>query len=83
MKEQVQFQSKIFRCTDIKYDTEEDVDLPKTIDVEVYFDPNDPEMDLTTLNSCIEDWLSDRITELTGFCHKGFQFTEIENENRS
>ena len=77
MKRKAQLRTKIYRCSNIKYDTEKKVDLPKTLDIEVFFDPNDPEMDLATLNACIEDWLSDRITELTGYCHKGFQFKEI------
>lgn len=83
MKKRTQLKSKVFRCSDIEYDADDVSGLPETLDIDVYYDDTDPEMDSETLNACIEDWLSDRITELTGFCHRGFQFREIKNENRA
>lgn len=63
---------KTFVVTDIKYDTDgEKVSLPKEMTIEV------PE-DLTEYEE-IEEFISDEITNRTGFCHMGFKTTpEIE-----
>jgi hypothetical protein len=52
--------------TDIIYDTDgEDVDLPKTLKISVSDEVfNDKEE--------LETFLSDEISNITGFCHKGF-----------
>jgi len=50
--------------TDIEYDTDgEEVDLPKTLEIEIPSHVEDDE---------IEDFISDEISNITGFCHKGF-----------
>jgi len=50
--------------TDIQYDTDgEEVDLPTTLNIEV---PDD--MD----GEDVEEYISDEISNITGFCHTGF-----------
>lgn len=56
--------SKIYIVTDIKYDTDgEDIDLPKVLQINVpdYVEPWD-----------VEEYVSDEISNITGFCHQGF-----------
>ena len=54
-----------YKATNIKYDTDgEQVDLPSVIEVEV---PNDMEDFFE-----IEEFISDEISNQTGFCHNGF-----------
>lgn len=63
---------KTYLVTDIEWDTDgEDVDLPEEIEITI---PDDEE-----LNSPEEvlDFISDEITNITGFCHLGFS-TEPE-----
>jgi len=49
----------------IEYDTDgEAVELPTELEIEV---PND-----ITDEEDIEEYLSDEISNITGFCHKGF-----------
>jgi hypothetical protein len=62
----------IYKVTDIQYDTDgEDVTLPTEMNVTV---PDEIENSYE-----IEEYISDRISEFTGFCHKGFSTTpEIE-----
>lgn len=51
--------------TDIKYDTDgEDISLPKELEIEV---PNELEDGYD-----IEEFISDEISNQTGFCHTGF-----------
>jgi hypothetical protein len=48
----------------IEYDTDgEDIDLPETLNIDVPDDiaPYD-----------VDEYLSDEISNITGFCHKGF-----------
>jgi len=53
-----------YKIINIEYDTDgEDVDLPKFLIVEV---PSGMDSEET------EEYLSDKISEATGFCHKGF-----------
>lgn len=53
-----------YTITNIDYDTDgEIIELPKKIIVDV---PSD------ILDEDIEDYLSDEISNITGFCHKGF-----------
>lgn len=61
-----------YKVTDIKYDTDgEDVSLPTELYIEVPFDLED--------GYEIEEYISDEISNQTGFCHKGFTTSpEIE-----
>jgi len=53
-----------YTVTDIQYDTDgEEVDLPTELEIEV---PNDLE------GQEADDFISDKISDVTGFCHKGF-----------
>lgn len=55
----------IYTVTNIKYDTDgQKVKLPKTLKIDV---PND----ITDPNE-ISDFVSDEISNVTGFCHFGF-----------
>jgi hypothetical protein len=55
----------IYEVSDIKYDTDgEEVDLPKTLTITVPDDIVD-EVEM-------EEYISDEISNITGFCHKGF-----------
>jgi hypothetical protein len=55
--------------TNIHWDTDgEEVDLPQEITMAVPKEWSD----------IPEEWLSDEITNFTGFCHFGFEFEEIE-----
>ena len=55
----------------IKYDTDcEDVDLPDVLEIEIYEDIIDKEE--------IVEIISDRISDITGFCHKGFIIQELD-----
>jgi hypothetical protein len=60
-----------YEVTNIKWDTDgEDIDLPTTLTIDI---PNedfvryDPEE--------IDDFISDAISDISGFCHKGFSTT--------
>ena len=58
---------KTFEVSNIKYDTDgEEVDLPTTLTIIV---PDDVEFD------DIEEFISDEISNVTGFCHEGFATT--------
>jgi hypothetical protein len=61
-----------YTVSNIKYDTDgEDVDLPETLEIEVPDDIQEPEE--------IDEFLSDEISNVTGFCHTGFSTSpEIE-----
>ncbi len=56
---------KTYIVTNIKYDTDGDVSiaesLPKTLSITV----NDEEED-------VQEYISDEISNITGFCHMGF-----------
>jgi len=55
----------IYQAINIIYDTDGvNVDLPKIIKINV---PNDLEDDYET-----NEFISDEISNITGFCHKGF-----------
>lgn len=54
--------------TDISWDTDgEDVDLPEEMEIDVPDDLNSYEE--------IEEYISDKLSEETGFCHLGFSTT--------
>jgi hypothetical protein len=54
----------IMLVTNVKYDTDgEKVDLPSTLKIKIPVDLDEEEID---------EFVSDKISELTGFCHKGF-----------
>jgi hypothetical protein len=55
-----------YKVINIEFDTDgEDVDLPKELIIEVPDDLEDEQE--------IDDFISDEISNETGFCHKGFQ----------
>jgi len=58
--------------TNIDYDTDnEDVSLPQSLEISV---PNTKGLlDIVF----IEGYISDEITNITGFCHFGFEFEQI------
>jgi hypothetical protein len=59
-----------YKVTDIKYDTDgEEIDLPKELEIEVL-------EELETEDDFF-DYISDEISNITGFCHKGFSVTKI------
>ena len=54
----------------IEYDTEgEIVEIPNELEIEL---PSDIE------NDEIEDFLSDEISEMTGWCHNGFEWRYLD-----
>ena len=60
--------------SDIEYDLEKEdlelgVDLPKSLEIEVSSDLEDEYE--------IEEFISDEISNITGFCHKGFSMKEM------
>ena len=56
-----------FKVYNIKWDTDgEDVDLPNELIIEV---PSDE-----VLEEELDDYLSDEISNVTGFCHFGFEY---------
>lgn len=56
-----------YLVTDIIYDTDgEDINLPNEIEINVPDGINGDEAD---------EYISDKICEITGFCHKGFSVT--------
>lgn len=61
-----------YKVTDIEYDTDgEDLGLPAVLNIEVPTDLEDGHE--------IEEYISDEISNQTGFCHKGFTTSpEIE-----
>ena len=61
-----------YKVTDIEYDTDgEDLGLPVVLNIEVPTDLEDGHE--------IEEYISDEISNQTGFCHKGFTTSpEIE-----
>ena len=59
---------KEFVITNIKYDTDgEDVSLPETMTIVVPDDVNGREE--------IQEFISDEISNITGYCHEGFATT--------
>lgn len=63
---------KTYKVFDIIFDTDgEDVNLPQEIEITV--------PDTCTCYEEVEEFLSDEISNITGWCHKGFQTSpEIE-----
>jgi len=65
-------QNKVFNVNNIKYDTDgENIDLPTHLSVTIAGAHlmNDDE---------ISDHISDEISNVTGFCHKGFTVTGLD-----
>lgn len=61
--------------TNIKWDTDgEDIDLPKEMEVELpeYIDETDEDE--------VDEYISDYISDETGFCHYGFDIKEVKTE---
>lgn len=59
----------IYEVTNIKYDTDgEEVDLPKLLNIEVPGGLDEEEVD---------EYVSDKISDETGFCHKGFDMRKL------
>ena len=61
--------------TNIKWDTDgEDIDLPKEMEVELpeYIDETDEDE--------VDEYVSDYISDETGFCHYGFDIKEVKTE---
>jgi hypothetical protein len=59
----------IYEVTNIKYDTDgEEIDLPKLLNIEVPSGLDEEETD---------EYVSDKISEETGFCHKGFSMRKL------
>ena len=56
----------IYTVTNIEYDTEDVTNLPTTLEIEV-----DDDLD----NYEKVEYISDEISNRTGFCHKGFATT--------
>ena len=55
----------------IEYDTDdENIDLPKTFEIEL-------NNDITDIEEIVEI-ISDKISDITGFCHKGFLIKELD-----
>ena len=62
-----------YKVTNIQYDTDsEQVDLPQTLEIEV---PNDITDDYDKV-----EYISDEISNQTGYCHKGFSTEPNLNE---
>lgn len=60
----------IYLIKNIKWDTDgEEVDLPTEIEVNI---PNEDFAKYTQEE--IYEYISDKITDVTGFCHKGYSF---------
>lgn len=58
--------NKVITVTDIQYDTDgEEIDLPTSLKITIPEGMNDQEE--------IEQFLSDEISNKTGFCHFGFK----------
>jgi|TARA_R110000787_G_scaffold235704_1_gene342467 hypothetical protein len=58
-----------YEVTNIKYDTDdEEIDLPKLLNIEVPSGLDEEETD---------EYVSDKISEETGFCHKGFSMRRL------
>ncbi len=56
-----------YTVTNIKYDTDgQKIDLPTKMEMEIPDDVEDDE---------IEEYISDEISNRTGFCHLGFETT--------
>lgn len=54
-----------YEVTNIKYDTDgEEVELPENLSIDVPEDITEPEE--------VEEYISDEISNQTGFCHLGF-----------
>ena len=73
MKQRFQEEVIAMKITNIKWDTDGDMkilkSLPKEIDITDEFDVNDYEDDEDKLLADISDWLSDTY----GYCHFGFE----------
>lgn len=70
---------KKFKITDIIWDQDEDDDtkLPKEFEIDVEVD------DYIDFRSPIDvgDWIGDAISDKYGYCHYGFNYEEVKNEN--
>ena len=59
---------KQITVTNIQYDTDDiEIDLPTTLDIDIPEDLEDED---------IQDYLSDEISNRTGFCHFGFTISK-------
>jgi len=62
-----------YKVTNITYDTDgENIELPETLDIDVPDNINDPYERV--------EYISDEISNITGFCHKGFTTEPQINE---
>lgn len=60
-----------YKVTDIKYDTDgEEIDLPKELEIEVATE--------FEIEDDLLDYISDEISNITGFCHKGFKINLVD-----
>lgn len=62
---------KKYLVTDIEFDTDgEELDLPTSMTIEVPDDIEDDEYE-------IQEYLSDEISNISGFCHFGFHIEKV------
>lgn len=62
------------KVNDIKWDTDgEEVELPKNLIMEIWH----KELDDVNDDFELEEYISDTLSNMYGFCHFGFKFTRI------
>ena len=62
---------KKYLVTDIEFDTDgEELDIPTSMTIEVPDDIEDDEYE-------IQEYLSDEISNISGFCHFGFHIEKV------
>jgi len=77
-------EDKLYRVkvSDIKWDVSDEdreapgidgLDLPEEMDLEIPLWVTEG-LDAEEVGPAVEDWLSDTISDLTGFCHDGFSW---------
>lgn len=71
--------AKKFKITNIIWDQDEndDTKLPNEFEIDVDID------DIIDFRSPIDisDWVGEAISNKYGYCHKGFDYKEVKNEN--
>jgi hypothetical protein len=62
---------RVFVVSDIHWDTDgEDIEIPKELTIQISEDEELEEDE-------IEEYISDKISDETGFCHLGFNYKEV------
>lgn len=64
---------------DIDYDT----DQPESLPIRFIWDIPQAILAHKDMTEELEEWIADKISDDTGFCHKGFNYEVLSNQTKS